>query len=54
VHLAVYSGLLSAASVLSIVAGDVSETEAYAFYESRYRNAYERLFTLVAGCTAVR
>ncbi|NUP49468.1 MAG: FAD-dependent oxidoreductase [Catenulispora sp.] len=49
VHLAVYSGLLSAASVLSIQNGDVSEAEAYAFYESRYRNAYERLFTLVAG-----
>jgi flavin-dependent dehydrogenase len=49
VHLAIYSGLLSAASVLSIEAGDVSETEAYAFYESRYRNAYQRLFTLVAG-----
>lgn len=49
VHLAIYSGLLAAASVLSIENGDVTETEAYAFYESRYRNSYERLFTLVAG-----
>jgi hypothetical protein len=29
--------------------GQVSEEESYAFYESRYRNAYDRLFTLVAG-----
>lgn len=49
VHLAMYSGLLAASSVLAIQNGQVSEAEAYAFYESRFRNAYDRLFTLVAG-----
>jgi flavin-dependent dehydrogenase len=49
VHLATYSGLLCAASVLSIAAGDVSDSEASAFFEARYRNAYERMYTLVAG-----
>ncbi len=49
VHLGMYSGLLTAASVVGIAEGDVSEREAYAFYESLFRNAYQRLFTLVAG-----
>ncbi|WP_263105648.1 NAD(P)/FAD-dependent oxidoreductase [Kitasatospora sp. DSM 101779] len=49
VHLGMYSGLLAAASVVAITDGDVSEHEALAFYESLFRNAYQRLFTLVAG-----
>lgn len=49
VHLGMYSGLLAAASVLAVSDGDVSEREAHAFYESLFRNAYQRLFTLVAG-----
>ncbi|MDP9863647.1 MULTISPECIES: NAD(P)/FAD-dependent oxidoreductase [Streptosporangium] len=49
VHLALYSGMLAAASIMGTLNGDVSEEEARAFYESLYRNAYERLFTLVAG-----
>jgi flavin-dependent dehydrogenase len=49
VHLAMYSGLLAAASVLSIRDGRVTEDEALAFYESLYRNAYERILTLVSG-----
>ncbi|MFE0253671.1 NAD(P)/FAD-dependent oxidoreductase [Streptomyces sp. NPDC059010] len=49
VHLALYSGMLAATSVLATVNEDVTEVEAGAFYESLYRNAYQRLFTLVSG-----
>ncbi|MFI0738280.1 NAD(P)/FAD-dependent oxidoreductase [Streptomyces sp. NPDC021100] len=49
VHLALYSGMLAATSVLATVNEDVTEKEAGAFYESLYRNAYQRLFTLVSG-----
>ncbi|MDF5753467.1 NAD(P)/FAD-dependent oxidoreductase [Spongiactinospora sp. TRM90649] len=49
VHLALYSGMLSAAAILATVNGDVEEDQARAFYETLYRNAFERLFTLVAA-----
>ncbi|MEV0730516.1 NAD(P)/FAD-dependent oxidoreductase [Polymorphospora sp. NPDC050346] len=49
VHLAMYSGMLSAASILSLDRGEVNEPEAQAFFESLYRNAYHRLFTLVVS-----
>jgi flavin-dependent dehydrogenase len=49
VHLAMYSGLLAAASVLAVEHGDISERETHAFYESLFRNAYVRLFTMVSG-----
>lgn len=49
VHLAMYSGLLSAACAAALGQGDVSEHEAQGFYESLFRNAYVRLFTLVSG-----
>ena len=49
VHLAMYSGMLAAASILGVHDGDVTETEARAFYESLYRNAYGRMFSMVAG-----
>lgn len=49
VHLAMYSGMLSAASILATVNGDVEEKEALGFYEVLFRNAYQRLFTLVSG-----
>lgn len=49
VHLALYSGMLAAASILAIAGGDVSEDEASTFYENLYRNAYARLLSLVAG-----
>ncbi|MFJ6696949.1 NAD(P)/FAD-dependent oxidoreductase [Streptomyces sp. NPDC091272] len=49
VHLALYSGMLAAASVLATVNEDVTEQEAGTFYESLYRNSYQRLFTLVSG-----
>ncbi|MEU8204074.1 NAD(P)/FAD-dependent oxidoreductase [Streptosporangium sp. NPDC049046] len=49
VHLAMYSGMLAAASILSAHAGEVTEREALAFHESHYRNAYGRMFSMVAG-----
>ncbi|MFF0739445.1 NAD(P)/FAD-dependent oxidoreductase [Streptomyces sp. NPDC004111] len=49
VHLAMYSGMLAAASILGVHDGDVSEDEARAFFESLYRNAYGRMFSMVAG-----
>ncbi|MFF8861421.1 NAD(P)/FAD-dependent oxidoreductase [Streptomyces sp. NPDC015139] len=49
VHLAMYSGMLAAASILAQDAGEVTEDEALSFYESLYRNAYARMFSMVAG-----
>ncbi|MFD4986519.1 NAD(P)/FAD-dependent oxidoreductase [Streptomyces sp. NPDC058374] len=49
VHLAMYSGLLAAASISGITHGDVTLAEAQSFYETLFRNAYVRLFTLVSG-----
>lgn len=49
VHLAMYSGLLAAACVLATHHSDVTERAAAAFYESMFRNAYVRLFTMVSG-----
>ncbi|MFE6836707.1 NAD(P)/FAD-dependent oxidoreductase [Streptomyces sp. NPDC057705] len=49
VHLAMYSGMLAAASVAASVQSDVSEGEALAFYQGAYRHAYERLLILVGA-----
>lgn len=49
VHLAMYSGMLAAASVLATAGADVTELEARGFYESLYRNAYARLFSMVSA-----
>src|SRR5262249_33010464 len=48
VHLALYSALTAAASVVSIARDEVSEDEALRFYEFAYRRAYTRLFALVS------
>lgn len=48
VHLATFSGLLAAASIASVVRGDVPEAKASGFYEKAYRQAYERLLVLVS------
>ncbi|WP_330456379.1 tryptophan 7-halogenase [Streptomyces sp. NBC_00820] len=48
VHLASYSALLAAASIVAVQDGDVTEDEASGFYESLYRNAYERMLAMVA------
>lgn len=48
VHLATFSAMLAAASVTSIVAGEVPEKRALDFYEVAYRFSYERLLVLVS------
>lgn len=48
VHLATYSGLLAAASIGSVLRGEVSEHRAHEFYATVYRHAYERLLVLVS------
>ncbi|MEU6669291.1 NAD(P)/FAD-dependent oxidoreductase [Streptomyces sp. NPDC046727] len=49
VHLAMYSGLLSAAAICSVLRGEVPETHAQRFYQTAYRHAYERLLILVSA-----
>ena len=49
VHLAMYSAMLASGVILSNTAGEVSESEGRAFYESLYRHAYARLLVLVSG-----
>ncbi|MGC5021021.1 NAD(P)/FAD-dependent oxidoreductase [Micromonospora sp. DT47] len=48
VHLATYSGMLAAASLSSVLRGEVAEKDAWAFYETVYRHSYERLLVLVS------
>jgi flavin-dependent dehydrogenase len=48
VHLATFSGMLAAASVTSMVQGDVAEDRATAFYDTAYRYSYERLLVVVS------
>jgi flavin-dependent dehydrogenase len=52
VHLALYSGMLSAASIIATDAGDVTELQARGFYEALYRNAYGRLLAMVSAVYA--
>lgn len=49
VHLAMYSGLLAAASVGSALRGEVGEAEAIAYYEASYRESYLRYLVFVAA-----
>ncbi|MFD5856769.1 NAD(P)/FAD-dependent oxidoreductase [Streptomyces chartreusis] len=49
VHLAMYSGLLAAASISSVLRGDIDEDAARSFYQQAYRRAYERLLILVSA-----
>jgi 2-polyprenyl-6-methoxyphenol hydroxylase-like FAD-dependent oxidoreductase len=48
VHLAMYSALLSAATISSVLRDGVAERDAMSFYEKAYRTAYERLLVLVS------
>lgn len=48
VHLATYSAALAAAAISSTARGEVTESEAWGFFESVYRAAYERLLVLVS------
>jgi flavin-dependent dehydrogenase len=47
VHLAMYSGMLSAASIASILRGEVTEEEASTYYGNSYRQAYLRFLVFV-------
>ncbi|MGH3974297.1 MAG: NAD(P)/FAD-dependent oxidoreductase [Pseudonocardiaceae bacterium] len=49
VHLAMYSAMLASGVILSTSAGEVSESQGRAFYESLYRHSYARLLVLVQG-----
>jgi 2-polyprenyl-6-methoxyphenol hydroxylase-like FAD-dependent oxidoreductase len=49
VHLAMYSGLLSAACLASLVRGQVTEGEAIQYYERSYRTAYLRLLVFISS-----
>ncbi|WP_414445282.1 NAD(P)/FAD-dependent oxidoreductase [Burkholderia sp. 22PA0106] len=48
VHLAQYSGMIAAASIISTTKGDVREAEGRAFFEYVYRRAYTRMLVLVS------
>lgn len=48
VHLAMYSALLAAATLTSILRDGVAEEDATSFYGQAYRTAYERLLVLVS------
>ncbi|PMS18526.1 FAD-binding protein [Trinickia dabaoshanensis] len=47
VHLAMYSGMLSAASIASILRGEVTEDEASVYYANSYHQAYLRFLVFV-------
>jgi flavin-dependent dehydrogenase len=48
VHLATYSAFLGAASLASVLRGEVAEEDAWRFYSTVYRHAYQRLLVLVS------
>jgi flavin-dependent dehydrogenase len=48
VHLATFSGMLSAAAISAILDGDLSEDEARSFYGKAYHQAFERLLIVVS------
>ena len=48
VHLAQYSAMLAAASIISTTKGEVEEKEGYSFFEYIYRRAYTRMLVLVS------
>jgi flavin-dependent dehydrogenase len=47
-HLAMYSALLAAAAITATLDGTVPESQALAFFEGRYRHAYQRFFKVVS------
>jgi flavin-dependent dehydrogenase len=49
VHLAMLSALLGAASVASLLRGEVSEPQALSFFEKSYRQAYLRFLVFVSA-----
>jgi flavin-dependent dehydrogenase len=49
VHLATFSGLVAAASIASVLRGDVSEADAIDFFGASYRRAYLRMLVMVSA-----
>lgn len=49
VHLALYGGLVGAASLASVRRGELSEAEGLTFFEAAYRRAYTRALALVSS-----
>lgn len=49
VHLATHSAMLCAASIASILRGEIAEQQAAAFFEQSYRQTYLRLMAIVSG-----
>ena len=49
VHLATYSALLAAASITSIMRGEVTQSQATSFYDRSYRQAYLRFLVFVSA-----
>jgi flavin-dependent dehydrogenase len=49
VHLAMYSGMMAAASVASLLRGEIGEDEASSFYEHSYRQVYLRFLVFVSA-----
>jgi flavin-dependent dehydrogenase len=48
VHLATFSGMLAAATISAIIKGEISQDECRGFFQTAYRQAYERLLLLVS------
>ncbi|MBU3064706.1 tryptophan 7-halogenase [Nocardia sp. NEAU-G5] len=48
VHLATYSGLVSAAAIATTLRGEMSEADALAYYEYTFRRGYTRFLSLVS------
>jgi flavin-dependent dehydrogenase len=48
VHLAQYSAMIAAASIISVSKGEVTESEGWGFFEYVYRRAYTRMLVLVS------
>lgn len=49
IHLATFSGMAAAASIASILRGEISETEAQDFFNVSYRRAYLRMLVVVSS-----
>jgi hypothetical protein len=49
VHLATHSAMLCAASIASVLHGEVTEQQAMTFFEQSYRQTYLRLMAIVSG-----
>ncbi len=52
VHLATHAAMLCAASIASILRGEITEQEAMMFFEKSYRLAYLRLMVIISGLYA--